>query len=101
MTCPPRGPKAPDGRSYAQRLQALRKTYEERKRHWAGADIDPEVKAQLAVAIREADAFWKTVDEIASAIEPLFHRGDSGDSVVLTGSSALAGSGVLTRHDVS
>ncbi|GAA4022522.1 methyl-accepting chemotaxis protein [Sphingomonas swuensis] len=56
-----------------KRLQALRKTYEERKRHWAGADIDPEVKAQLAVAIREADAFWKTVDEIAI---PTLRSGD-------------------------
>ena len=65
------------------------------------AVVRRELTTGRLVALDLVEQRVETVDEIASAVEPLFHRGDSGDSVVLTGFSALAGSGVLTRHDVS
>jgi methyl-accepting chemotaxis protein len=50
-------------------LANLRNSYEERKAYWRNADISDELKAQMAVTNKSADAFWTDADALVAAAQ--------------------------------
>lgn len=64
-----------------KQLETLRRTYNERRARWASAELDPSLRANLDSIVRNADIFWKVVEERAI---PMLRSGDrSGDAAAL------------------
>jgi methyl-accepting chemotaxis protein len=46
---------------HIERLESLKKTYEERKKHWASEELSAAIRQDLVVATGEADRFWEVM----------------------------------------
>ncbi|GLR47503.1 methyl-accepting chemotaxis protein [Sphingomonas astaxanthinifaciens] len=55
------------------RLKEMHRIYDQRTDYWGSRELDPEIKSSLADVERNADAFWKLLDEKAL---PIMQRGE-------------------------